>query len=65
MVFVLQVFNRLCLTLIHKTKQGELKRVILRVIEAQDIVLDSDPAEHRKGLCMSLNGILITMFEML
>ena len=65
MVFVLQVFNRLCLTLIHKTKQNELKRVILRVIEAQDIVLDSHPTEHRKRLCMSLNGILITMFEML
>jgi len=52
MVFVLQVFNRLCLTLIHKTKQNGLKRVILRVIEAQDIVLDSHPTEHQKRLCM-------------
>ena len=59
------MFNRLCLTLIHKTKQNGLKRVILRVIEAQDIVLDSDPTERRKGLCMSLNRILINMFEML
>ena len=48
MVFVLHVFNRLYLTLIHKLKQNGLKRVILRVIEAQDIVLDSDPAEHQK-----------------
>ena len=65
MVFVPHMFKRLCLTLIHKTKQNGLKRVILRVIEAQDIVLDSHPTEHRKGLCTSLNGILITMFEML
>ena len=62
MEFVPLMFNRLCLTLIHKTKQNGLKRVILRVIEAQDIVLDSDPTEHGKRLCMSLNGILITMF---
>ena len=34
-------------------------------MEAQDIVLDSDPAKHHKRLCMSLNGILITVFEML
>ena len=65
MEFVLHVFKRLCLTLIHKTKQNGLKRVILRVIEAQDIVLDSDLAEHQKRLCMSLNGILITMFQIL
>ena len=65
MVFVPLMFKRLCLTLIHKTKQNGLKRVILRVIEAQDIVLDSHPTEHRNGLCMSLNGILIGMFEML
>ena len=65
MEFVPLMFNRLCLTLIHKTKQNGLKRVILRVMEAQDVVLDSDPAEHHQRLCMSLNGILITMFQML
>ena len=43
MEFVPLMFNRLCLTLIHKTKQNGLKRVILRVMEAQDIVLDSWP----------------------
>ena len=43
MVFVPHLFKRLCLTLIHKTKQNGLKRVILRVMEAQDIVLDSSP----------------------
>ena len=65
MEFVLHVFKRLCLTLIHKTKQNGLRRVILRVIEAQDIVLDSDPTEHQKRLCTSLNGIPITTFEKL
>jgi len=52
MEFVLLMFKRLCLTPIVKTKQNDSKRVILRLTDAQDIVLDSCPSWPRKRLCM-------------